>query len=63
MRECKQHDLRIENRMIVAPVPFLTEGAKKLQHTKRLLEEPDEDDNHTRERIDNPVTALNRGSN
>ncbi len=29
--------------MLVVPVPFSTEGAKMLQHTKWLLEETDED--------------------
>lgn len=39
MRDCKQHNLRIENRMMVVPVPFSTEGARMLQHTKWILED------------------------
>jgi hypothetical protein len=40
---CKKHNLHIEDRMIIVPVPFSVEGAYMLQHAKYLLEETDED--------------------
>jgi hypothetical protein len=40
---CKKYNIRVEDRMLVVPIPFSTEGAKMLQHTKWLLEETDED--------------------
>jgi hypothetical protein len=61
-KECKKHNIRIENRMMVVPIPFSTEGANMLQHTKRLLEEPDEDSTSLiaihKERFHKLVTAL-----
>jgi hypothetical protein len=55
-------DLHIEDRMFVVPVPFSIEGAKMLQHTKWLLEEPDGDDSSLiaihKERSNKLVTAL-----
>ena len=35
---CKKYNLDIEDRMVVVPVPFSTEGAQMLQHTKALQE-------------------------
>jgi hypothetical protein len=43
MAECRKHNLHVEDRMFIVPVPFSVEGAKMLQHTKWLLEEADED--------------------
>jgi hypothetical protein len=40
--ECKKFNTRIEDRMIVVPVPFSIDGAKMLQHAKWLMEETDE---------------------
>ena len=40
---CRKHNLHIEDRMFVVPVPFSVEGAKMLQHTKWLLDEREED--------------------
>ena len=40
---CKKHNLHIEDRMIVVPVPFSVEGAHMLQHAKWLMEEAEED--------------------
>jgi hypothetical protein len=40
--ECKKYNLHIEDRMIVVPVPFSTEGAHMLQHSKWLMEETEE---------------------
>jgi hypothetical protein len=37
--DCKKYNLHIEDRMFIVPVPFSTEDAKMLQHTKWLLEE------------------------
>ncbi|HEY9386214.1 MAG TPA: hypothetical protein VIP70_04190 [Nitrososphaeraceae archaeon] len=36
---CKKYNLDIEDRMVVVPVPFSTEGAQMLQHAKALLED------------------------
>jgi hypothetical protein len=47
--------------MFIIPVPFSTEGAKMLQHTKWLLEEKDEDGTSLiaiHSRFDKLVTAL-----
>jgi hypothetical protein len=41
--ECKKHNLNIEDRMIVVPVPFSIENGRMLQHAKYLLEETEED--------------------
>jgi hypothetical protein len=41
---CRKHNLYIEDRMFVVPVPFSVEGAKMLQYTKALLDEREEDD-------------------
>jgi hypothetical protein len=38
-----KYNLHVEDQMFVVPVPFHPEGAKMLQHTKWLMEEPDED--------------------
>jgi hypothetical protein len=37
----KKNNLNPENYMKVIPVPFSINGAKMLQHTKSLLEDPD----------------------
>ncbi|MGB7558674.1 MAG: hypothetical protein WBM37_09175 [Nitrososphaeraceae archaeon] len=59
---CKKHNLHIEDRMFVVPVPFSVEGAKMLQHTKWLLDEREEDGSSLiqidRERFHKLVTAL-----
>jgi hypothetical protein len=59
---CKKYNLRIEDRMFIVPVPFSIEGAKMLQHTKWILEEPDEDGSSLiaihKERFHKLVTAL-----
>jgi hypothetical protein len=48
--------------MFIVPVPFSIEGAKMLQHTKWILEEPDEDGSSLiaihKERFNKLVTAL-----
>jgi hypothetical protein len=36
---CKKYNLDIEDRMVVVPVPFSTEGTQMLQHAKSLLED------------------------
>jgi hypothetical protein len=60
--ECKKHNIYLEKRMFVVPVPFHPEGAKMLQHTKWLLDEKDEDDSSLiaihKERFQKLVTAL-----
>jgi hypothetical protein len=38
---CKKNNLDPANHMIVISVPFSTQGAQMLQHTKSLLEDPD----------------------
>jgi hypothetical protein len=38
---CKKNNIDVENRMFVVPVPFNPEGAEMLQHTKSLLEDPE----------------------
>jgi uncharacterized protein (DUF1684 family) len=37
----KKNNLNPANYMKVIPIPFSTQGAKMLQHTKSLLEDPD----------------------
>lgn len=37
----KKHNLDPANYMLIVPVPFSTQGAQMLQHTKSLLEDPD----------------------
>lgn len=60
--DCKKHNIYLEKRMFVVPVPFHPEGAKMLQHAKWLMEEPDEDGSSLiaidRERFHKLVTAL-----
>jgi hypothetical protein len=57
-----KYNLHIEDQMFVVPVPFHPEGAKMLQHTKWLMEEPDEDGGSLiaihKERFHKLVTAL-----
>ena len=59
---CRKHNLHIEDRMFVVPVPFSVEGAKMLQHTKWLLDEREEDGGSLiqidRERFHKLVTSL-----
>ena len=59
---CRKHNLHIEDRMFVVPVPFSVEGAKMLQHTKWLLDEREEDGSSLiqidRERFHKLVTSL-----
>jgi hypothetical protein len=59
---CRKHNLHIEDRMFVVPVPFSVEGAKSLQHCKWLLDEREEDGSSLiqidRERFHKLVTAL-----
>jgi hypothetical protein len=59
---CKKHNLHIEDRMFIVPVPFSVEGAKSLQHAKWLLDEREEDGSSLiqidRERFHKLVTAL-----
>ena len=38
---CKKNNIDVENRMFIVPVPFNPEGAEMLQHTKSLLEDPE----------------------
>jgi len=33
---CKKYNIRAEDRMLVVPVPFSTEGAKMLQHSFKI---------------------------
>lgn len=60
--ECKKHNIYLEKRMFVVPVPFHPEGAQMLQHAKWLLEEKEEDGSSLlaidRERFHKLVTAL-----
>jgi hypothetical protein len=60
--ECRKFNLHIEDRMLVVPTPFSTEGAQMLQHAKRLLEETDEEGDGLvaihKERFPNLVTSL-----
>ena len=59
---CRKHNLHIEDRMFIVPVPFSVEGAKSLQHAKWLLDEREEDGSSLiqidRERFHKLVTAL-----
>jgi hypothetical protein len=59
---CRKHNLHIEDRLFVVPVPFSVEGAKMLQHTKWLLDEKEEDGSSLiqieRERFHKLVTSL-----
>jgi hypothetical protein len=41
LAEYKKNNLDPANYMKVIPVPFSTQGAQMLQHTKSLLEDPD----------------------
>jgi hypothetical protein len=41
--ECRKSNLRLEDRMIIVPVPFSVEGGHMLQHAKWLLEETEDD--------------------
>jgi hypothetical protein len=51
---CRKHNIHIEDRMFVVPVPFSVEGAKMLQHTKWLLDEKEEDGS-------SPIQIIGRG--
>ena len=45
--ECRKYNFRLEDKMIVVPVPFSIEGGPMLQHAKWLMEETEEEDDGT----------------
>jgi hypothetical protein len=61
LAECKKYNIHLEDRMIIVPVPFSTEGGKMLQHAKWLMEEVEEDSSSLiaiDKRYDKLLTAL-----